>query len=179
MKGSKKLPCELCAFMVPIRSTIKEGVHKGKKACPICKSKHVTKPLKKQYRIKHTSKKAALKRKVERKDFPKFFEAAIAELFKRPFCENCGEHIQINYMPVHNIAHILNKSKYKSVSTDPENYLLLCAAKDNRNACHEKFDGAPSDMVQMPVFELAKEKFEKFKDKVTEKGKLFHIFNEK
>ena len=41
---SRKLPCELCGSEVAIRSTIKTGDHRGKKACPVCKATHDKKP---------------------------------------------------------------------------------------------------------------------------------------
>lgn len=173
----QKLPCEICDREVPIRSTIKTGDNKGKKACPICKHKCDGEPTPKA-KLKRQKSKTAIRRKKEREDFPEFFHQAITGLKHRPWCQNCGAKINTNYKPHHNIAHILPKSRYKSVATHPDNKLFLCASKDDQNSCHEKFDGGFSNMMKMKVFPLAAEKFKKFREKVTENGKLFHILDD-
>lgn len=174
---SRKLPCELCGSEVAIRSTIKTGEYKGQKACPVCKATHDKKP-KARTVLKRITDKTKQKRQKERENYPKFFRMSIEELKKDPRCQNCGEKINASFQPHHNIAHILPKQRYKSVATHPDNKVFLCASKDYRNACHEKFDSGASAMVEMPVFLLAVEKFQRFKDKVTENGKLFHILSE-
>lgn len=166
MITKKLLPCELCDKPVPIRSTIREGEFKGKKACTPCKSKHSSKASKKFSKAKE-------KRKQERADLPEFFTAAIEELRLNPVCQNCGGRINSTYEPVRNVAHILPKQRYKSVAAHPDNRLFLCAGKDSQQSCHERFDSGISAVVEMPCFTLVVEKFKKFQDKVTERGKLF------
>ena len=175
---SKKLPCELCGKEVPMRSTIKTGENKGKRACPYCASKTLEKKVYK-FKAKKRTEKTAAKRSEERKDFPKFFEESISELQSDPFCQNCGCKINSNYNPSWNIAHILSKRTYKSVSTHKDNKLFLCSSKDiGGNNCHDKFDSGLEVRKSMPVFELALQKFVKFKDECLERGKEFYIFEE-
>lgn len=171
MIKKQPLPCEICTRPTPIRSTLKSGEYKGKKVCGGCKNIHnVSKKYPKPTKVKE-------KRKASREGLPEFFATAIEELRLSPFCQNCGGRINISYEPVRNIAHILPKQRYKSVMTEPLNRLFLCAGKDGAGAsCHERFDSAPSEMVEMPCFPLAVEKFKKFQEKVVERGKLFFIF---
>lgn len=173
MIAKKLLPCELCDKPASIRSTIREGEFKGRKACPPCKNKNESKIPKKP------ASKTKEKRKQERSGLPEFFAAAIEELKMNPVCQNCGGQINVHYEPVRNIAHILPKQRYKSVMAHPANKLFLCAGKDFQKACHERFDSGISSMAEMPCFALAIEKFKKFQDKVTERGKLFLILAEK
>jgi len=175
---SKKLPCELCGTEVAIRSTIKTGDHKGKKACPFCKIAQDLPPIKLKSKFRSVTPKTRAKRKKEREDYPEFFETAIKELARSPWCQNCGGKIQVWSNPHHNIAHILPKQRYKSVATNQNNKLFLCASKDEQNACHERFDSGTSSMLEMTVFQLAVEKFKTFKEEVAENGKLFHILSE-
>lgn len=174
---SKQLPCELCGKEVNIRSTLKEGENKGKKVCPSCTAKN---KLPKVYtsKIKKQTTKNKKKRSEERQDFPEFFRDAILELQENPICQNCGCLINTSFNPSWNIAHILNKSKYKSVATNKYNKLFLCASKDiNGNNCHEKFDSGLEVRKTMPVFELAVQNFVKFKDECLEHGKEFDTFD--
>ncbi len=126
--------------------------------------------------IKSYTPKAKVKRQEERKDYPEFFAKAIEELKKHPYCQNCGGEINVNLHPVNNIGHILKKSKFKSVATHPENYLILCSEKDNIFNCHERFDNHINDRPNMECFTLAYRKFKKFEEEVVERGKEFSIF---
>lgn len=127
-------------------------------------------------KIKTATPKAIEKRKEDRKDFRDFFSKAIEELERNPFCQNCGGKIKTFLHPVNNIAHILNKSKYKSVSTHPENYIFLCSSKDEISSCHEVFDNKMSERKNMECFTLAYRKFKKFENQVLERGAEFDIF---
>lgn len=175
---AKPLPCQLCGKEVSIRSTIKEGEFKGKKACPFCASKHKEqKPYK--FTAKKRTEKTSAMRSEERKDFPRFFVESIEELQRNPVCQNCGCRINASYNASWNIAHILSKRTYKSVSTHEENRLFLCSSKDESgNFCHEKFDSGLEERKSMPVFSLALQKFVKFKDECLERGKEYSIFEE-
>jgi ribosomal protein L34E len=173
--------CEIpgCNSKVAIRSTIKTGEHKGKKACPGCKHRieGVSTPRK---RLKSFNPKTKEKRKAERAGLPEFFEEAVKALTKNPRCANCGRKINAGYMPVMNIAHILSKSLYKSVMAHPKNFIPLCAYKDNPDgsSCHYDFDNNILDRPKMPCFKEAKERFDDFKDEVVERGKEYSVYIE-
>lgn len=64
-----------------------------------------------------------------------------------------------------NIAHILPKNDFDSVAQDDDNFLELCID------CHTKYDRNWMTAQEMPVFKLALEKFDTFKDKIAEKEK--------
>jgi hypothetical protein len=166
------LNCELCGRSTPIRSRLKSGEFSGKKVCQYCRAKNTPK---KAIKAKIFKRKVFKKREVSYSDF---FDKAIKEMQQNPFCENCGGRININYLPHHNVAHILPKQRFKSVATHDSNKMFLCAGKDGLKSCHEQFDSGYSTMMEMPVFEIAKKRFEIFKDEITEKGKLFHIFTD-
>ncbi len=157
---------------IPIRSTIKEGPYKGLKVCQICKQRLEVKILKEKVATKFKSNPKTLeKRKAERVGLPSFFALMAEELVKRPICENCGCNIDYWIHPYNNLAHVLMKSKYKSVMLEPNNILFLCALKDSNGAgCHEKFDSSISTREKMDCFAIAKEKYLLFRDQVLEYG---------
>ncbi len=166
----KNYPCEVpeCGRSVVIRSTIRSGKFKGLKACPSCKSRY-DKTVK-------VVRKSHDKRREQRSGLPVFFETAIEELRRKPFCENCGEHINAWIHPQNNVAHILSKRNYKSVMDNDLNRVFLCSSKDSENCCHEKFDNHLQDRPSMPVFEIAMIKYRLFKDDIIEMGKERMIF---
>ena len=173
---NKKLyPCQIpgCTKSATIRSTIKTGEHKGKKACGYCKQKYDGRS------IKHSSEKAKTKRKEDRKGLPSFFSKATQEVKANPICQNCGCKIRWWSHPVNNVAHLLSKSRYKSVMSNENNYVILCSEKDLGNGCHELFDTKISERPNMKVFPVALEKYKKFREEVLENGKEKIIFEEK
>ncbi len=167
-----------CDRKVSIRSSVKTpGPMKGLKCCPTCKAKYDAKP-KTFTPIKKVTEKTAARRKEERQGLPAFFNLMIAELKLRPFCDNCKMPIKHYVHPVNNVAHILRKSRFKSVMTDKNNIVFLCADKDeNGHDCHHQFDSDISGRVNMPVFALAQEKLTLIKGKIKESGKELEIFN--
>lgn len=169
----KNYECQIptCDRTVTVRSTIKEGEYRGLKVCPVCKVKYDKghKGMKKQ------TEKNRDKRRRERSGLDKFFKDAIEELSKKPFCENCGRMLNMNYNPHWNIGHILPKQRYKSVMSHPDNWIGLCTSKEGGD-CHHKFDNDISSIENLKCFEKAKRKFDKFKDQVLERGKIFDIF---
>ena len=60
----------------------------------------------------------------------------------------------------------------------PNNKVFLCTEKDGDNKCHERFDNRINSRPEMPVFDVAKKKFETFSDQCLEKGKERTIFEE-
>jgi hypothetical protein len=179
MLSNKFYYCEICNSKVVIRSTIKTGDNKGLKVCQSCKIKHDGSKIQKT-KLNKSNPKSIAKRKVERSDLPEFFEKAIVELNNNPKCANCGCTINSNYNPHWNIAHILPKHTYKSVMAEELNWIPLCSSKDriDGKSCHNDFDANISSIADMPCFIIAKEKFNKFKSKVAERGKIFHIFDQ-
>lgn len=173
--------CEIpgCGREVAIRSTIKSGTNKGKKACNICKNKSDGTSMSRTP-LKPFNPKTRRKRKAERVGLPEFFDKGIEAVKRSPVCVNCGCKIQAHYNPHWNVAHILPKQKYKSVMTHPENFIILCSSKDQDNGidCHTRFDNNIMDIPSMPCFPLAKKKFEKFKGDCLERGKIFAIFEQ-
>jgi 5-methylcytosine-specific restriction endonuclease McrA len=181
MLKNRLYKCEIpeCEIEVSIRSTIKTGEHKGKKTCPGCKHKVEGKKVVRKG-LKPFTTKTREKRKAERARLPMFFENAIIDLEEKPTCQNCGHKINTRYEPVRNIAHILPKSRYKSVMAHPQNFIFLCSSKDRDDGkdCHNRFDSRILDIPKMACFKEAKRKFEYFKDEVVERGKIFTIFEE-
>jgi len=153
----RKLPCELCGREVAIRSRVRTGVFEGKKCCPPCKQKCDKKPN---------------ESKVQ------FFTAAIERVKSAPFCENCGCKIDVGYMVHSNVAHILGKSKYKSVANEPLNFVILCSGKNDEEHlnCHHIFDNSVKSRPDMFVFDIAKERFKQFLPKIKESGIEREIF---
>lgn len=156
----KKKPCDTCGVDSYIFS-------KGR--CKSCSMKTYKK-------AKPITEKSLAKRREERKGLPEFFTYAIEDMKSNPFCQNCGARINTSRHPVNNIAHILSKSVYKSVSCHKENYLFLCSDKDEASSCHEKFDSCMSVRQEMRVFELARTKFLSFSDDCVERGHERNVF---
>lgn len=115
--------------------------------------------------LKRYSKKTADKRKEERKDFPEFFQRHI-EIIKdnRLCCEECGCRL---IGDVSEVAHVLPKGYFKSISTNDENVLYLCGWKSGE--CHNRFDNGSNEAVkQMNIFPKVAEVFQKLKLTITE-----------
>lgn len=163
----KLYDCDICGKSVPIRSVIKGGEYLGKKACTYCKKKY-DKPVKRNTVAKREG----------RECLQGFFSEAIKKLLDKPVCQNCGCDIKAYLHPQNNIAHILNKSKYKSVMCHPDNYVFLCDSKDNEDgsSCHGEFDSRLSGRPNMPVYNLCVEKFNQFSHLCEERGNERSIF---
>jgi len=85
-------------------------------------------------------------------------------------CQNCKKKIP-NPSKV-NIAHILPKGIFKSVSTVLNNSLYLCGD------CHNKFDSSWSNARQMFCWALALKRYSLFKNEVTEKHIILTYFEQ-
>lgn len=117
--------------------------------------------------MKKYSKKGLEKRKEERKDFPQFFQKHIGVIKKdRLSCLECGDRL---IGDVSEVAHILEKSKFKSISTDDENVIYLCGWK-SKNNCHGKFDNSPIEIVkEMKIYRFLLPIVDRLINKIEEK----------
>lgn len=117
--------------------------------------------------LKKYNKNTLDKRKEERKDFPEFYKKHI-QIIKdqRLHCEECGHKL---IGDVSEVAHILNKSFFKSISTFDINILYLCSWKAGNN-CHALFDnGKNEEIKEMKIFPKVMEKFELLRREIEEK----------
>lgn len=122
--------------------------------------------MKKTY-LKKYNKDTLDKRKEERKDFPEFYKKHI-QIIKdqRLHCEECGHKLLGD---VSEVAHILNKSFFKSISTFDNNILYLCSWKGGNN-CHSRMDDSSiEDFKNMKVYEKCKNIFNILSREITEK----------
>lgn len=91
-------------------------------------------------------------------------------------CENCGKPIRHQLLSKDtwvkrgSIAHIIPKRTvggFPSVSTNINNFFLACLD------CHKIYDSSWDKAIQMPVFKIAKAKFNLFRNAIKEPlGKL-------
>lgn len=105
------------------------------------------------------------KRREERKDFPEFFQKHI-QLAQGTVCRECGEKLSGN---VTEIAHILAKQYFKSISTEDKNVIYLCGLY-SKNNCHYKFDNLSNeDVKKMNCFPEILRTFTELENILTEK----------
>jgi hypothetical protein len=122
------------------------------------------------------SKQGLARRKEERKDFPEFYQKHI-QIIKdgKLNCQECGCRL---IGDVSEVAHILNKSFFKSISTEDSNILYLCSWRSSgNNNCHSKFDSGKEK--EMSVFSIAQERIKQMIEKITENinWKLINKYN--
>lgn len=117
--------------------------------------------------LKRYNKKSADKRKEDRKDFPEFFQKHIQIIKDNKLCcEECGCRL---IGDVSEVAHILPKGYFKSISTNDLNVLYLCSWKSTNN-CHSLYDDGSADKIkQMNIFPKVAEIYQKLKLVITEK----------
>lgn len=102
-----------------------------------------------------------------------FFERHIQRA-KGSYCENCGRKLMGH---ASEIAHIFEKSFFKSVSKNDNNVLYLCGMW-SENQCHAIFDSTLTAMSQMKCFSKALEKYKIIRNEIKEKNKKFYLFEE-
>lgn len=117
--------------------------------------------------MKRYSIKGLEKRKEERKAFPEFFQRHIQNIRDSGLCcEECGVRLLGD---VSEVAHILPKSTFKSISTLDKNVLYLCSWKSPNN-CHSIFDEGSNERVKnMSIFTIVKDRYLELSLIVTEK----------
>ncbi len=117
--------------------------------------------------MKRYSTKGLEKRKEERKAFPEFFQRHIQNIRDNGLCcEECGVRLKGD---VSEIAHVLPKSTFKSISTNDKNVLYLCGMWSN-SQCHSNYDNYPTAKVkEMKIFPKVVEIFKELEEEITEK----------
>lgn len=80
--------------------------------------------------------------------------------YMKGVCEHCGGKTERdNDKTFHfSIAHLLEKSKFKSVATHPENWIELCYYG---NSCHTNFDNKMINLIDLNCFDSVIDKFVK------------------
>jgi hypothetical protein len=122
--------------------------------------------------LKKYSKKGWEKRKKDREGYVEFYTEQ-CNIARGNKCENCGRRLRGDSSE---IAHILPKNVFKSVSTNPNNVLYLCSNKIyNTDGCHDKYDSTWTAVKSMPVWETAIERFKLFETYIEESN--FKILN--
>jgi|AntRauTorckE5430_2_1112549.scaffolds.fasta_scaffold39339_2 predicted restriction endonuclease len=112
------------------------------------------------YMNKYT-KKGLEKRKKDREGYKEFFEKHILRIKKsNAKCLECGNNLKGS---VREIAHILPKSQFKSISKLDENIIYLCEEH------HNYFDNRSNkDVKNMGIFKKVSEAFQSLLEKITE-----------
>lgn len=114
--------------------------------------------------MKKYSKKGLEKRKAEREGFPEFFQKHI-EIARNSYCEECNQKLTGD---VSEIAHVLPKSFFKSISTLDLNILYLCG-RFSQNQCHLIYDNSATEKMKgMKIYPKVKEIFHQLKPEITE-----------
>ncbi len=113
------------------------------------------------------SQKALENRKLERGKFPEFYAKHVALIKEtRACCAECGCRLKGD---VSEVAHVLNKSIYKSVSVSDDNIIYLCSWQSPNN-CHSKFDNSSLTVFKdMVIYNRVCSMFAAIKDLVREK----------
>jgi predicted restriction endonuclease len=107
------------------------------------------------------NKKGLEKRKKDREGYKEFFEKHILRIKKsNAKCLECGNNLKGS---VREIAHILPKSQFKSISKLDENIIYLCEEH------HNYFDNRSNkDVKNMGIFKKVSEAFQSLLEKITE-----------
>jgi len=91
------------------------------------------------------SKKGWEKRKKDREGLKDFFETCVNKIKKEGLCcLECGEKLKGN---VSEVAHVLPKGYFKSISRNNLNWIPLCGMYSS-NQCHTNFDNLPIEKVK-------------------------------
>lgn len=111
-----------------------------------------------------------------RKGYSEFYEKHVAIIRGEGMkCQECGCKLLGD---VSEVAHVLPKQSFKSVSTNDDNIIYLCGYRQNN--CHGKYDSTWKEAKTMKVWGLAYEQYLKFKRyiKETHKFKTLNHFEE-
>jgi 5-methylcytosine-specific restriction endonuclease McrA len=105
--------------------------------------------VKRKTPLKRYSKEGLQKRKEERKDYPEFYQRHIQKIKTEDLrCDECGCGLLGD---VSEVAHVLPKSTFKSISLFDENVIYLCGWKQNN--CHAKYDNSDvNKLKEMKIY---------------------------
>ena len=117
--------------------------------------------------MKRYSAKGLEKRKLERGKFPEFYAKHVNIIKEtKACCAECGCRLKGD---VSEVAHVLNKSIYKSVSVSDDNIIYLCSWQSPNN-CHSKFDNSSLQVFKdMLIYNRVCSIFAAIRDEVKEK----------
>lgn len=109
-----------------------------------------------------------------------YFAYHISQIEKNPYCINCKGRIQASHF---HVAHVLPKQFFKSVKSNLDNAVYLCASVlGGDQNCHYMFDDNANDknwLEDFPALDKILVQFNKFKHLVVETGrKEFRILEE-
>ena len=121
---SRLLPCEVCDRPVSIRSRIKEGEHRGKKACPACKGSGLTSNRR---GLRPITSKALAKNKSRSARRKPYFDY---HMDKCTHSEESG--VAIPNPGRVNICHLWPKGRFPSLEADLDNFVYLTWEEHNR-----------------------------------------------
>jgi hypothetical protein len=99
-----------------------------------------------------------------------WFDEKIRILAKHPFCMECNSLIPPAYYHAA-VAHIFQKSIFKSIATHPFNYLFLGAGCGCHNRSHRL-----DTFSKMKVFPEAVDRFVIFRESIKERHKYLDLF---
>ena len=123
--------------------------------------------------MKRYSKKGWENRKKDREGYAEFYEQQ-CEMAKHRPCMECGAKLRGH---VSEIAHLLPKSRYKSIATDDNAVLYLCGLHST-NQCHSIYDSTFEKRKSMNCFNIAIDKYIKLYRKIKEKGREAYLFED-
>lgn len=134
----------------------------------------------KNYKIRKISPKTRERNKNKRDALNVFFKKHESLIIKnKAVCDNCGAPLRGSYWEV---AHILPKSKFPSISTNDNNILYLGAGLSYFPCeCHKEFDAKinnEEELMKMPVYSKALKKLSKIKSEIKERKKEYFSFFE-
>lgn len=116
--------------------------------------------------MRRYSKKSLEKRKQDRKGYKEFYEEQVEKIKKeRLCCQECGVKL---IGDVSEVAHILEKQKFKSIACNSKNILYLCSWKSGGNNCHSIFDGSAEQLQSMKIFKQTQETVKELLEEVEE-----------
>lgn len=115
--------------------------------------------------MKKYNKKSLERRREGRVGYKEFYEEQV-KLCRGKRCMSCSRKLRGD---VSEIAHILPKSIFKSIATNPLSVLFLCSNKIyGSDGCHDKYDRSWEDAKSMPIWVVVIERYNLLKEEIKE-----------
>lgn len=123
------------------------------------------------WKYRSSLKKKNTEDKLKKKNLDIYF--AEQTLVFSPICENCGSKLDTSskFAMRSQTCHIIEKSKFPSVATHPQNKIFMCCF----GGCygHSKYDNGDAKTRQsMQVYEIAIERFRSLENSLTTSEKM-------